>query len=67
MYCMQLSELRKKGFRACECLVFDTDCVACLHRRNETGKFFLPLIANMLFVSMRKGWKRYFGGFVDLS
>ena len=28
---------------------------------------FLPLTANMLFVSMRKGWKMYFGGFVDLS
>ena len=27
----------------------------------------LPLIANMLFVSMRNGWKRYFGGFADLS
>ena len=28
---------------------------------------FLPLTANMLFVPMRKGWKRYFGGFADLS
>ena len=27
---------------------------------------FLPLIANMPFVSMRKGWKRYFGGFVNV-
>ena len=27
----------------------------------------LPLIANMLFVSMRKGWKRHFGGFAYLS
>ena len=33
----------------------------------EQESLFLPLIANMLFVSMGKGWKRYFGGFVDLS
>ena len=26
---------------------------------------FLPLIANMLFVSTRKGFERYFGGFAD--
>ena len=28
---------------------------------------FLPLTVNMLFVSMRKGWKGYFEGFEDLS
>ena len=28
---------------------------------------FLSLTVNMLFVSKRKGWKRYFGGFADFS
>ena len=26
---------------------------ACLHARNEMGSFFFPLIANMLFVSIK--------------
>ena len=31
------------------------ECVACLYAcaQNEIGRFFLPLIANMLFVSIR--------------
>ena len=30
-----------------------TDCVSCLHARNYNGKaFFLPVIANILFVSI---------------
>ena len=28
---------------------------------------FLPLTVNMLFVSMRKGWKKYLEGFEDVS
>jgi len=48
-------------------MVLDTECVACLRRSNGTGKFLFATIANMLFVSMRKGWKRYLGGFEDLS
>ena len=29
---------------------------ACLHARNEIGSFFFPLIANMLFVSIKLFW-----------
>ena len=38
----------------CICLhmLCDTDCVPCLHARNWNTKGFLPLIANMLFVSI---------------
>ena len=32
-------------------VVFDTECVACLHPRNENF-FFFPLIANVLFASI---------------
>ena len=31
----------------------------------KQASLFLPLTVNMLFVSMRKGWKRYFGDFAD--
>ena len=38
---------------------------ACLHARNEMGSFFFPLMANMLFVSMKlflagKGFREIF-------
>ena len=36
-------------------MVFDTECVACFHASSETGVFLWPVIANMLFVSIRKG------------
>ena len=32
---------------------FDTQCVACLPARNEMGRSLWPLMANMLFVSMK--------------
>ena len=32
-------------------MVFDTECVACLHAGNEMGSFFLP--SNILFVSIQ--------------
>ena len=31
----------------------ETDCVSCLHTHNEIGRVFLPLIANVLFVSIK--------------
>ena len=35
-------------------MVFDIECVACFYAQNEIGRvFFLPQIANMLFVSIR--------------
>ena len=30
----------------------DTESIACLYAQNEIGRFFLHLIANMLFVSI---------------
>ena len=43
-------------------MVLDTEYIACLNAQNEIGRIFLPLIANMLFVSIK-----CFAGEVDLG
>ena len=51
-------------------MVFDTECVACLHRRNETGKFVFATDRKYAVCfddekRMEKVFRRF--NFVDLS
>ena len=41
-------------------MLCDTDSVSCLHARNLNRKGFLPLIANMLFVSIHFSLEKVF-------
>ena len=41
-------------------MLCDTDCETCLHVRNLNRKGFLPLIANILFVSINFSLEKVF-------
>ena len=51
-------------------MLCDTDCVSCLQARSRDRKGFLPLIANILFVSINVSLEKVFlrfQAFVNLS
>ena len=48
-------------------MLCDTDCVSCLHARNGNRKGFLPLMANVLFVSINHSLEKVFVRFPALE